>query len=230
MATNKTQYTQHSHIAFIPVIETQAELEAAAEHKMEYGMPTTTVGEVIPADKALIENKVKLSKMLKMKLQHPGLVPNDIKMKTEATFENGEYVAPEVRDVTKQPYAKVAPKTLTKPGTFTVTDVVDEFGGITKNVAYDASKEVWADQAADVEHPQVPPVAALNAETIALRTVKRHYRRGEVEYDPVSVDNYLDRPGIEVNTADTFIGLPEAEEVAPAALNDETSGEAEDEE
>ena len=222
--TNTTSYTQYSHIPYIPVTKTQQELEDAAQVKMEFGMPTTTVGEKIPAEDALTKNDIKLSKIMKMKLQHVGKVANDIELKTAATFENGEYVAPEQRDIDAQPYMKAAPKILVKPGTFEITDVhadeyvnaegvtVDPTGRIIQSLKYNASGEVWAAQG---EIAQVPPVPSMNAEAIELRTVKRHYRRGEVEYDPISQDNYLDRPGMEVNTADTFLGLPEEVEEEP---------------
>lgn len=58
----------------------------------------------------------------------------------------------------------------------------------------------------------INPIPGLAADNVMDRETKTHYRRGEVEYDGVTKDNFLDRPGIEVNTADTWIAIQEAEE------------------
>lgn len=191
---------------------TEKELNDTAEVKQVNGS-SRSVGKVVPADRALIDNAVDIDKYHQNRMPHKGFIENPIAMKGEATYErttvtldNGEtveayaYVAPEERDVINNPYASTKDtKTLTAVGTFTVSSGENSFGPF-DNTKYNGDETVE-----DTENELIQPIPALAADEDQFKKLDKHWRNGEDLVTPIDNENYLSRPGAKIKTSETFL-------------------------
>lgn len=191
---------------------TEKELNDAAEVKQEGGS-SRSVGKVVPADRALIDNAVDIDKYHQNRVAHKGFIEKPIALKSEATYErttvtldNGEeieawaYVAPEERDIIANPYAATKDtKTVKSGGTFTVSSGENSFGPF-DNTKYNNDADV-----ADEENELIQPIPALAADEEQMRELDTHWRNGEDLVTPIDNENYLSRPGAKIKTSETFL-------------------------
>lgn len=213
-------------------VPTAAELNAVAEVKESEG-GSRSVGVVIPASEALTKNVVKLSKQKKLRVAHQGFKENAISLRSEPTYakttvtlDNGEtveamaYVAPETRNVQEDPYAKTGDDfEIQEAGTFSIVsgyqcEDEDKKLGYFESVRYDQN----AISVSTSGDSLIQPVPALAADEELAQQIDTTYRKGQNLFTPITKDNYLSRPGMEVNTDDTFLAQQEKEE-------EETEGE-----
>lgn len=201
-------------------VPTAAELNAVAEIPESEGS-SCSVGKVVPADKALVDNKVKLSKYKRLRVAHQGFKENKIPMNDEPTWgkkvvtlddgsevEAYAYIAPEDRDVMAQPYAStVDDHVLEEPGSFSkISGYQYEFDGkkldYFESIKYDQN----AISVAGSGNGLIQPVPALAADQELARQVDTTWRKGQNLFTPIDEDNYLSRPGMEVVTSETYLG------------------------
>ena len=250
---------------------TQQQLESIAEVKMQFGNPTSTVGEVVPAKDALTKNAIWMAEKMKQRLPHVGFVENAIGQNNpkatqefpgyidnppyETTYADEEYITeddPEYKYVTNTDWryisgeaVKVKPRNVIEDkyaatddgylvptsgeyGTFKTTKVnADEYVKDGETFVPDYNRvreniEFTSNPFTSGEDGLINPVPALAADTKQIGKTKIHYRRGEVEFDGVTKDNFLDRPGIEVNTDDTWIAIQEKEQEDSEDSGEET--------
>lgn len=184
---------------------TEAELNAAAEVPMANG-ESRSVGVVVPANRALIDNTVKLSKNMKLRMKHKGFEEKAESWKTSPTW-----------DVTVDPsgleYGAFSPAEDRPTNTYADTDdhvVITDLGDLTTDVSngveYDASDLSWDVDDDELIEAIEPALAIDNAQ---LKEVNTGYRFGEEVNHPITVENYLSRPGYPVSTSETTLGLPE---------------------
>jgi len=209
---------------------TAAELNKVAEVPETKGS-SRSIGTVVPTKDALTKNTVKLSKYMKQRMPHQGFVENPITMKTAPSYETTTvtlddgttvearaYVAPEERNIIQHPYASTKDNhTLTKNGTFTVTESETEFGP-RSDVRYNDDGISTSEK-----NDLIQPIPALAADKELEKQLDRHWRQGEDEVTPINKDNYLSRPGSKIVTSETF--LSDSEEI-----KDDSEGEKEGEE
>jgi len=164
-----------------------------------------------PVDKAAVipanlvkDHGLKLSANMKLRMRH--LYPQEkaIAVSEEWKFVNGEAVAPVGRN-TSVPYMVADTKKYTSYGDVK-TQKVMPYG------ASDPAKEVCdtlvvtaATQTTNDDPAYSEAVPVLAVDQAQLQKVKREGRRGEVDFDPITNGNYLDRPGIEIKTSETYM-------------------------
>lgn len=164
---------------------------------------------------------MRLSQNMKLAMRHVGIKENAIPFKDsndnntdewQWDAENGVAVPPVTRDITEDKYAVPEEKKYSDYGTVTRTDVMpfgedDKAHEVTDTlVVTDPTQENNDDE----EMVEAVPVLAVEDEQ--RMHIKLEGRRGETRDDPITEENYLTRPGMEVKTSETWISLQEAAE------------------
>lgn len=245
----------------------QSTLNELAEVKMQYGMTTTVVGEVVDSKDALIKNNVSLAEKQKQRMPHKGFIENAVGKDittvgvqgfpgyidnppydtaypdeqyvkatdddykyledTDWRWVSGEAVKVKPRDIIKDKYAKTddgyAIPEDDNYGTFTVEYFDADGNKVTEADMPDGEIKVppyrqnikftpveYNPSVSGEEDDLINPTEkGLAADNVQVREIKTHYRRGEVEFDGITEEHYLDRPGVEVKTSQTFIAKEE---------------------
>ena len=156
---------------------------------------------------------VRLSQNMKLRMRHVGKKENPVAVSDEWVWdpEQGKAVPPVGRDPA-QPYAKADEVEYTDYGDIereNVRPYSEDFPG---NEVNDSIKVTAATSKANTDADMTEAVPVLAVNNIQTREMKLEGRRGEVIGDPISNENYLDRPGMEVKTSETYLGSKEAEE------------------
>jgi hypothetical protein len=161
----------------------------------------------------------RLSKNMKLSMRHLGFKENAINVSEEWKFENGEAVPPVGRD-TSASYTKPETTQYKTYGTLSYEQAVpfkdDPAGEVTETLKF---TEGTTEAAQDAAYVDAVPAMALHLEQAAV--MKLEGRHGEVSYDPISNENYLTRPGMEVKTSETYLATLETEAVEPADAEEE---------
>jgi hypothetical protein len=164
----------------------------------------------------------RLSKNMKLSMRHLGFVENAINVSEEWKYVDGEAVPPVGRD-TSELYTKKEEKKYSDYGKVEYVESVpykdDPAGEVSETIKVTEGTQTKND---DTDFVDAVPVMALNlGQALVTKTEGRH---GEVSYDPITNENYLTRPGMEVKTSETYLFQQESETpVEPT----NTEGEAE---
>ena len=164
---------------------------------------------VIPAD-VIKDHPPRLSKNMQLSMRHLGKIENAIEVSEEWKYEDGEAVPPVGRDPSAS-YTKVEEEKYVDYGSVK-TEIVEPFGPddpahetCDNLVVKDGTKE----SNDDTEFVDAVAVMAVNRNQSHL--IKTEGRRGEVDTDPIDPENFLDRPGMEIKTSETYMAQLESE-------------------
>lgn len=172
---------------------------------------------------------IRLSKNMQLAMRHVGIKENAIPVDEEWKWdpEAGKAVPPTGRDPSAS-YTKTEAKKFSDYGTMEVKKVVVE--------AEDPKKPWHKPEECDTivitkdpvetdndDPTMVDALPVLAIDNAQAQRIKLEGRRGEVHDDPISEENYLTRPGMEVKTSETYLAQQEAaEEETPAPAPTET--------
>ena len=177
---------------------------------------------VIPAD-VIKDHPPRLSKNMQLSMRHLGKLENAIEVSEEWKYVDGEAVPPEGRDPSA-PYTKADEIKYSDYGTIKVEEV-EPFGP--EDPASETCENIVVTDATsesndDEDYVEAVPVMALDRGQFNL--IKTEGRRGEVDTDPIDNENFLDRPGYEVKTSDTYMAHLEESESESESSTDSNTG------
>lgn len=164
---------------------------------------------VIPED-VIKDHPPRLSKNMKLSMRHLDKIENAIEVSEEWKYVDGEAVPPEGRDPSVS-YTKAEETKYSDYGSINVEEVEpygpnDPAGEVCENLSVTDGTMESND---DTDFVEAVPVLALNRAQQNL--VKTQGRRGEIDTDPINNENFLDRPGMEVKTSETYLAQLESE-------------------
>lgn len=162
---------------------------------------------------------VRLSKNMKLSMRHVGFKERAIPVSEEWKWVDGEAVPPAGRE--DSVYTQPDDKKYTDYGTVSYEKVApfdkDPSEELAENIVV---TEATAESNDDNDMVEAVPVLAVNRKQGMHLTLEG--RRGEAYDDPITNNNYLTRPGMEVATEDTYLSQIES-------TDDESPAEAESE-
>ena len=164
----------------------------------------------IPVD-VIKDHGLKLSKNMKLRMRHLAKVENALDVSEEWKWVDGEAVPPVGRD-TDEPYMVADDKKYSDYGTVTVEQVKPYGDNDPAHEVCDTLVVTDADVESNDDEDYKEAVPALAVDHEQFKGVKINYRRGEESKDPINNENYLDRPGMEVKTSETYMSIMEAAE------------------
>ena len=163
---------------------------------------------VIPSD-PIKDHGVRLSANMKLRMRHVGSLEHKIPVSEEWKYENGEAVPPKGRD--SNTYMVPDKKEYVDYGTVNVEkDGEDETLVVTDGICI---------QNTNPSYTEAVPTLALDQKQLNL--IKTEGRRGEVDTDPIDNENFLDRPGQEIKTSETYLGILNKEEITTKVTTEE---------
>ena len=156
---------------------------------------------------------VRLSQNMKLRMRHVGVKENAVEVSDEWVWdpEQGKAVPPVGRSASAK-YAKPDDKEYTSYGNVErvpVRPYSEDFPG---NEINDSVSVTAGTSKANTDNDLVEAVPVLAVNNLQTREMKLEGRRGEVLGDPITQENYLDRPGMEVKTSETYLDIKEKEE------------------
>jgi hypothetical protein len=164
---------------------------------------------VVPAD-LIKDHPPKLSKNMKLSMRHLDFVENAIPVSEEWTFVDGVAVAPQGRDE-KISYTKTEDKKYSDYGKVEYT-TVEVYKDDPAQEVVETIKVTDGTLTENDDPEYVDAIAPLAVDRKQSKSILLEGRHGEVSYDPISNENYLTRPGMEVKTSETYLDILEKEE------------------
>ena len=200
----------------------------------EYNLNPDDPGAVELGYEGIKDPVVRLSQNMKLRMRHVGFKSNDVAVNDEWTWDGKQAVPPEGRSC-DDPYATTSTKLLSEYGTFETTMVSvyesDPAGEVRENVRFIPAESESTEDSDGTEDSEssglIEAVDALAADQEFHRVNNLMAgRRGEDPFDPITQENYLTRPGMEVETSKTYLSLIEDEESGSESDEDESGEES----